>query len=219
MSAGVRITKEGLKSFKWDGTIREYVEEKVESYIPKLRNSCRLDLGVTLGDIFDAVEQHPDLKAFIGMYSWCNMNAFHKEAKREPLKKSDLEYLEISRYFEDGTTWDNFDGMGKPENPEDGTELINYGIGFTPVSEMVHLEVRLNPKCSIQEDYKEVGTTKTCYSLLEVLDAIYWEISFYGNPPDRDTKMAELQEMVKEIKAGTAKTVPWDEIKRKDVVQ
>lgn len=219
MSEGVRITKEGLKSFKWDSTIREYVEEEVESYIPKLRNSCRLDLGVTLGDIFNAVEQHSDLKAFIGMYSWCNMDAFHKEAKHSPLHKSNLEYLEISRYFEDGSTWDHFTGFGKPEKPEDGTELICYGIGFTPASEMVHLEVRLNPKCSIQKDYKEVDTTEAWYSLLEVLDAVYWEISFYGNPEDRDQKGAELQEMVKEIKDGTAKTVPWEEIKGRDVVQ
>lgn len=217
MSAGVRITKEGLKYFKWDPDVRGYVEEETESFLPRLRNNCIIELGVTLGDIFDAVEKHPDLKSFISMYSRCHVDEFHKEAKRPPLHKADdLKYLELSRHFQyDEGQYDHFNGIGKPN--EYGHD--SYAIEFTPVNEMVHLEVRLNTKCSVQKDHTEVETTETHYSLLEVLDGIYFEISFVGSPAERDRQGAELKETMKEIENGTAKTVPWEDIRPKDAIQ
>jgi hypothetical protein len=207
----VRITKEGLKFFEWNSDLREHVETRVRSFETKLRCHCEIDLGVTLGDIFDAVQADPGLSIFLGDYSWCDVEAFHREAKRPAIKKSDLSFLELSSYFEaDGEGFHlSFSGIGQDSE--------SYAIEFTPVNELAHLEVRLDPKCKVFKNCEPVeGLEATVsYSLLDVLGEIYYEISFLGSPADRDEKGAELLQLAEDVKSGKLKTVPLEGIETK----
>jgi hypothetical protein len=54
-----------------------------------------------------------------------------------------------------------------------------------------------------------LGEAPCTFTLLDVLGGIYWEISFYGSPEDRDRQRAELQQSVREIEEGRATLVPW----------
>jgi hypothetical protein len=162
----------------------------------KLRCSCAIDFGVTLGEVFEAVDRDSQLKEFLGGYSWCDMDAFHQEAKLSSAKASDLLYIEIASHFEFGEGLSiDVHGIGKDEHAMGN---CSYAIDFTPVNDLAHLEVRLNNECTvIGEDLKEIGKSKICYSLLDVLGEIYFEVSFHGSPQDRDVKSAELLQAVK----------------------
>jgi hypothetical protein len=66
------------------------------------RCACHIDAGVTLADVFRAVEQDPDLVRFLEHWSWCDLDAFHSEARKPATPASDRSYIEIAKYFE----WD-----------------------------------------------------------------------------------------------------------------
>ena len=54
-------------------------------------------------------------------------------------------------------------------------------------------------------------------SLLDLLHAIFWELSMMGNPKKRDEEKNILAERVKKFKEqeenGTLVTVPWEEVR------
>ena len=210
MADKVHITKHGVQALKWDGDVRQYVEQRITTALHVLRCACHIDADVTLGDIFRAVEQDPELVRFLQEWSWCNIDAFHSEARKPGVRATDLTCIEIAKYFE----WDereaqetiHVSGIGEPD--EHG--MTHYGIDFTPVNELVDLPVRLRPQMEIHKDHKKLGEAPCTFSLLEVLGEIYYEISFYGSPEDRDREGAELRESVREIEEGRATLVPWE---------
>ena len=59
-----------------------------------LRCACHIDADVTLGDIFRAVEQDLELLRFLQEWSWCNIDAFHSEARTPGVKAADLICIE-----------------------------------------------------------------------------------------------------------------------------
>jgi hypothetical protein len=61
-----------------------------------------------------------------------------------------------------------------------------------------------------QKDYKKLGVAPCTFTLLDVLGELYWEISFYGSPEDRDRKGTELGDSVREIEDGRATLIPWN---------
>jgi hypothetical protein len=210
MADKVHITKGGIQALKWDSEVRQYVEQEIRSGLHVLRCACHIDADVTLADIFRAVEQDPDLVSFLEHWSWCDIDAFHTEARKPPTATSDLSHIEIAKYFE----WDEHEaqetvdvsGIGKPD--EHG--MTHYGIDFTPVNQLSHLPVRLRPEMEIRKDHKRIGEAPCTFTLLDVLGEIYWEISFYGTPEDRDRQGAELQESVREVEEGRATLTPWN---------
>lgn len=241
MSA-VHITKKGLVFWKWNGETKQNEIKQVDSFVEHLRETCVIEVGVTLEDIFNAVESDNTLKAFFCMYSYCDVDAFHEEVKKPTENKSTLDYLELKRYvsiWKNGRSPDHFEegihfhGIGPITDEEiqyhHGHKVgdrITWAIEFTPVNEMKHLEVRINPKLDFgirdvsnpNNDEPDVSYPDG-YTLLEVLGEIYWEISFVGNPEKRNAMRDELHLQVQEIKDGTAKTIPFDEIRKKEPIQ
>jgi hypothetical protein len=210
MADKVHITKGGFQALKWDSDVRQYVEDKIPSGLHVLRCACHIDSGVTLSDIFHAVEQDPDLVRLLEQWSWCDLEAFHSEARKPANEASDLSYIEIAKYFE----WDESEaqetidvsGIGHPD--ENG--VTHYGLDFTPVNQLVHLPVRLRPEMEIHKDHKKLGEAPCTFTVLDILGEIYWEISFYGSPENRDRESAELRESVREVEEGRATLIPWE---------
>jgi len=210
MADKVHITKRGIQALKWDSEVRQYVEQEIRTGLHVLRCACHIDADVTLADIFCAVEQDPELGRFLEQWSWCDLDAFHAEARKPATATSDLSYIEIAKYFE----WDEHEaqetvdvsGIGQPD--EHG--MTHYGIDFTPVNQLVHLPVRLRPEMEIRKGHKKLGEAPCTFTLLDVLGEIYFEVSFYGSPEDRDRRSAELQESVREIEEGRATLIPWN---------
>jgi hypothetical protein len=223
----VRIAKDGLKSFEWDGEIRQYVEESLASFVCRLRCHCSIETGVTLGDIFAIVQRDRALAALIGDYSWCDTSAFHAEALKPCGKPSDLTRLELSKYIEidedDAGEHLNFGGIGPPDehlkkqgitDPE-----IHWGISLSPVNELASLPVVLNSTGSTMREHQEIAKVQVSFTLLEVLSEIYFEISFHGGPESRDALGEELKQSIAEIEAGTGKLSSLEDLLKEDTIQ
>jgi hypothetical protein len=163
---------------------------------------------VTLGDILRAVEQDPDLARFLEDWSWCNVDAFHSEARKPAIEVSDLSYIEIAKYFEyddrEAQEIIQVSGVGEP----DAHGVRHCGLDFTPVNQLVHLPVRLRPDMEIHKDCKKLDEAPCTFTLLDVLGEIYFEISFYGSPEDRERKGAGLRESMRELEEGRATLIP-----------
>lgn len=215
----IRITKEGFKYFCWDGDIRQYAERPIRSLLRCLREACQIDSDVTLGDIFKAVDRDEAFKHFIGDWAWCNVTAFHKEAFLATLTPSDLHCIEISKYFEWGKCGDDGETVhviGVAAADEDGS--THYALDFTPVNELQHLSVVLKPTMEIRKDCEKIAEIEATFSLLDVLGGIYYEISFNGDPAERDERSHELQDVVREIKKGTAELIPFEAVFDKEYI-
>jgi len=210
MADKVHITRHGIRAFEWDGEAKQYVEKKIPTALRILRCACHIDSDVTLGDIFRGVQQDPDLVRFLEAWAWCDLGAFHAEARKPATAASDLAYIEIAKYFQ----WDELEaqetvdlsGIGEPD--EHGHS--HYAIDFTPVNELAHLPVRLKPQMEIHKDHQRLGEAPCCFTLLDVLGEIYWEIGFHGSPADRDERRAEIEESMREVEEGRATLVPWE---------
>lgn len=214
----IYLTKNGFRKNEWNGEIRQYEDVAIESILHELRGACCIEQGVTLGDIFAAVEQSEPLCVILGEWAWCNCAAFHKEIRRPSAATSTLKRIALSRTAEiekDGEFTFGLDVDGR-----DDTET-RWAIDFTPVNELRELPVTLEATFTLwdwraDEPIKQELKTD-CYSLLEVLGELYYEVSFHGSPADRNDKHAELVDAVQSVKDGTAKLVPFELLK--DTVQ
>jgi len=211
----VRITKDGFRRIKWDNESQQHIEEEVQagkSFISQLREATTIDPDVTLSDIFRAVESDTKLKEFLGPYSWCDMDAYHQEIKRPTSGKcDDLKCIEITSYFEarlgdEGQIVLGIQGVG-----HDSTV---WGIDFTPINELANTLVRLNSSLDyyVEGESKDMGY-HYCYSLLDILDTIYFEISFHGKPKDRDAVAESLKEMSRQVESGEVELTPLEDIR------
>jgi len=181
-----------------------------------LYDYCELGEEVTLKHIFELVANHQALKALISIYSTCqHINAYHALARVATEKTTDLHYLEISDVAEIWTrkkrTWANlgypdFHGIGDTVDGNDG-----YAIEFTPVNEIVNLPIRIKKEFRIIRYGEQVIRPtvlfkgKRKYTLLEILDVIYDEISFHGTPSKAATFLGDLTEQVRKIKDDLSK--------------
>lgn len=208
---GVIITKKGLQESVWVSEIQKYEVIPVDPLMvfSKLRMSCSIEDDVTLLDLINIVDGINHLKLFISQYSWCKaIDEFHAQA-REPQRTDEnpMEYLEVcwSKMVGDFYPSTDFHGFGK-EPPDyefpNGTGLIRYSVSYTPLYNLADIPLRLNP----------VHNGKTRYfTLLEVLDAIYDDISFMGGPQDNIEFLEDMKCAVEEIRNGSVEEVSFKE--------
>jgi len=213
----------GLIAFDWDGKKQEYVpRDEQDTFLHELRTRCEIEAGVTLGDIFRAVDADKAVKNFIACYSWCPVNEFHEEAKLPPSEPLEGDEKIIELRLEGFAEFHNeFTGRrekrkvveGKPLRFESvwihltgvGENGENYSVFCTPPNDLAQIPVTLVNTCRFSLDFEELfdQPVETCYSLLEVLDAIYFDISFYGGPKQNKEFLEGLKEQIRQIDNGS----------------
>jgi len=93
-----------------------------------------------------------------------------------------------------------------------------YAVEFTPLYDLADYPVKLNTDIKVYGPFPQEGPLEVAlegsqsFSLLEVLDAIYWEVSFCGGPDEVAEKRRDLLDRVDEIESGEAKLHPIDEV-------
>jgi hypothetical protein len=184
----IRITKDGLVSYNWNPETQSYPEKLItpeSDVFACLREACTIGAGVTLGDIFRLVGGLPRLLDFMASYSWCRaIREFHDEALLPRPEKDDsvLKYLEISMGadldsgdYEEGL---DFYGVGEPD--EQGA--TRYSVSLKPMNNLAHLPVMLKDTITIMKGMEVTVRAPYSFTLLQILDAIYDDISFHGSP-------------------------------------
>lgn len=224
----VRIETNGLFRIKWDSERRKYFKKRVRKnrIFTVMREICRLGKGVTLRNIFQMVDSYPFLKKFISQYSWCrDIDAFHQQAYLPTSVENDKEpvvKLAIERFPIDHEISISSDFLGYGPSDEQG-KFIRYSLSMTPMNKFAHLPIVLDANIEIQKKWK-IGTPvthevlrkgKAHYSLLEVLDAIYWDISFYGGPEETEALKCKMTADMEAYRRGELETFPIDELLQK----
>jgi len=210
----MRITKEGFET---------------ENIIADLFSVCDVDTDVTLKDIIFFTHANPFLEQIVEVYAGCNVLPFYEEVQKPCAIKSTLHYIEISRSITlkrgfksapaECTITCDVHGVGPDENGT-GDIVDNWGIDFTPVSEMAELPIRLAATIAIQDTRTDKFTTETFgnrsngFTLIEILGEIFFEIGFHGSPKARNERLGEVLDAIKSIKDGTAKLSSWEELKK-----
>jgi hypothetical protein len=211
-----KFNKKGLMTVKWNGEKRKDEVYPAKHPILHINDICEFDKGVTLKAIMNLVASDELLTKIVAIYSSVNhIEDFHKEINQKCSNKDkDVDYLEIYRSGEifDGelSTWTDWHGVntkekcdycGKKEWPDHG-HYISYS--YTPTYEVANIPIKLNERLIIRENYnKVVLDVNQKMTLLEILHAIYYDISFHGGPKDRDKFLKEMNKQAKDIKKNS----------------
>jgi len=109
---------------------------------------------------------------------------------------------------------------GKINNDND-----TYGIDFTPLYELKNCKIVLAREVEISDEQRAsfdkdnyptvIAKTHKEFTLFEILHGLFWELSFHGSPKNRQEKLEEIQESIRQIDSGEAETIPWEEVKEK----
>jgi hypothetical protein len=174
---------------------------------------------------------------------------YYEEAESKPFENDgDVEYLELYWWGtkhtydcvrEDSSTW-GFHGIGrKGYIPEDILKYCkltkgekknfrqNMAIEFTPMYALADLPIRVCKKMHITDYYsdpkKDVDSGidfQPSITLMELLYAIFYELSFCGSPKQRDEKAEGLNKQVAKLDKAAKEgrldevTIPWKQVKK-----
>jgi hypothetical protein len=204
-----------------------------------LSDSVEFGENVTLRDLFRIFEP---IKDFISAYSTINYEAYAKEldkpidwARRESCPIDHIEITHGGSIFEKfldvsiGVDAHGVDSSVSLDNHGKWNESKNehisryWAIDAQPMNNLADLPIKLNEKFEI--DKTDDGSMflsgyRKNFTLLEAIHAVFYEISFFGCPEDRDDFLDTLKEQVQEIKNMTpeereVKFIPWEEVKKR----
>jgi len=203
------LSAKGLLREKWED--KKWVTSDVSDKLPfYLFHECKIAEGTTLKDIFKLLQPHLDvLKVVINFW----VEEFVEEGLQEGEPANEIKYLKLDWILEDndyegrelsGNTMPHFSGQGD----DLGGGYIAYGISHLPINAISHLEVKLEGFCicnsigSLEERIENpILYEHPCpqYTLGNILYGIFWDLSFYGPPKERDKvwskRWTELEDM------------------------
>lgn len=184
-------------------------------------HQVEVDPGFTLGDLFRVLDRDDVefLEAVIGE----SVAPLLDEA-REPVRGAGdlrIDFLRVYNAYDDGHLVREFDGWGPWDEPYDGAwekepDMPREGpvsVSLTPVNELLELPLRYDPELVFRdaagdEEYR----TRIGITFLEFVKAVFYDLTFYGPPAERDEVRAGLQRRVEEIDRGEAGTTSAEEL-------
>jgi hypothetical protein len=222
----IKITKNGFYKSTWNG-------KKQKDIVKKLKLDLRLFSSwedtieledVTLLDLVKLMKKMDPL-LFTVIEIACNskITEFLKEVEEEPKNKEcDISYIEISKYYE--TTDLEPYGFGKEildaiscSGRKDGEET-GYALEFTHWAELKDIPIKISDKADFlkhdNKKFKKLGPFNTCITMRDFFYGLFDELCFFGTPKNRNSMHDSINKSMKEIKDGTAKLVPFEEVEK-----
>lgn len=185
------LTRKGLITKRWNYKTQKYELCPTEYPIIHINDTCEIKKSTRLIDIMNVVANNKELSTIISIWSDVNdIDGFHEEVNKKGKSANDVAYLEIYRsgqiYKKEISIWTDWHGITK-----DGGYL---GISYVPLYELAKKEVKLNTSFQIfGSNPKKPEIDYICdFTLIEVLHAIYYDISFHGGPKDRDKVLSKI---------------------------
>jgi len=165
--------------------------------------SIEIEENFTLRDWFEIVLNY-DLLQKLDLY----FPSFIKEYKSCPVEKccdDIISSITISRIIE------------LPENHNEEIELYidvggyskkedhSYSLSFNPLSNLLDLPIILK-KCLICYTPEKSVEYENIYTLGEFIKSVIWEISFYGEPKERDKEFEKVKDIMSDITDGLVRS-------------
>ncbi len=203
----------------------------------RLFEFVRIDAAVTLGDVLGLLVASPVLKQVFRRDFAEELCAEAAKGARMPLVEDPSEAIEYLELFQEwsvdsssnlyGPTGDlQLHGVGvalaedAPDLRRTAGERVIWSISLTPLRELLQYPVRYNPDVSVSEDDpnakafgSEIARVKAPdVTLGQVLRGVLGELSFHGAPQNQAEVFDELTRRFDEVKSGTAKLIPFEEV-------
>lgn len=243
------LKPDGILCVFWDSEARKEESRKIEyeDAFPYLLDPVTSAEGATVNNILQIIRADVDLyaKLFKVPYLQELLDETRERTKGElPLEGISISWAcETSDYkgesdfglYPTASGIGPYDGEEYDGGPKVGEEINNYGLDFTPLSEMASLPLSINDdvvmessrKLSQSErkirggkkyDYVQTNLGKHQFTLLNIMDALIEEASFFGAPEDKKAAFDDLKDSVKEaddyIKDG-GEGVPLEDVLKK----
>lgn len=205
----IHITKKGFEHFEWGGDLSKLVEKEFVSFDCLRESVTEVEAGVTLEDIITFTARDEMLRLFIGAYSGCRVLDFYDELKQgvKPLDPDeDLKYCTVAMEVE------IVESRKYKLDKELEATLGFYGCGndqkmwildLAPLAKIAALPFRLAANAVVsfmrEGSYEAEAALKYTPNLLELLDAIFFDISLHGSPAEKAVRLRTLKEEVKSI--------------------
>jgi len=210
----VDMRKPELLEIVPDDEIVEFFSEEVE-----------LGESVTFERLFDIIIENKE--KFNEIYHsclGCSLSPFINEINDIPTEKSELNYLEVfwqsDKSDNDITITSNLHGMGietSNDGPYKKGDSIAYAVDFTSLNNLKYLHIRLNKNVIIMnydktdEDNYEIELGNKEFTIFDLFYAIFYEISWHGDPTRRENRLSELEESLEiseeDMKEGRTHTM------------
>lgn len=179
----------------------------------------------TLRNVLDAVSNSKVPIKTLKKILRCNyLEEYCKEVNIKPYKDyGDIEYLRLSLIIgsdyepEEVKEW-RFDGVGIEGNvSEDVLPFIpekdratyreHYSVELSPMWKLADLKIKINHKIHVNKPKFQIDEyiAMPSITLVELLYAIFWEISWFGNIKKRNNAVEKLRKSVKELKKENGK--------------
>lgn len=185
------------------------------SLMPYLCDSIWIEKGVTFEEFFNIIMKHQE-EYSIAFYSHLGgipLSDFNTEWSKpaDEITKSGMQKIVITwgniTYLVKNELLDNsleinwlpeFAGIG---TDKDGREC-GYGIEFTPLNELKKYSIELIPDMNISniQNEEKLVCLERGFTVYEVLSAIFYEITFVGNPKARGDKLGDLKDRLEDVK-------------------
>jgi len=226
----------------WDKKKGKNVEVPVKDFWRYADHYVKVLPGTNLCDFFNCLGH--SFTGFKGVdelrrYCRCDFTLLLLDIAKEPSRpiEKDILFLEvnpgieIANYDDDEKTptmsifW-GFHGWGiwPKEGLTSGEKDVygGYAVELTPLSQLKHLELKIKEEVEIGTQtfnpkfkYKKLLTVRMQPTFVEFVRAILWELSFFGNPQNRDKFAAKLEKTTKDLASGKLKTYPWSEMQKR----
>jgi len=214
-----------MSSNPWEKPIK--ITKTLKFGFEDLMRKVDVDYEFTLRDVINSVVNSKIPLVFLKEMLHCNhLEEYQIEMKSKRFKgDANIEYLEVYWLGDrdesgNNSSW-SFHGVGPKDliaNPEHySTEELckilydrvddyreNWAIEFSPMYELANYPVKISKEMTIADwskdgiDNKKIDF-KPSITLIELLYAIFWEISFFGNPMKRTKEKEALDKSSKEI--------------------
>lgn len=197
----VVLTKEGL----FEGGIKCEGDESLQY----LFSECTLEDNYSILDLFEFVNSIELLKIFIQMYSSCfNFDEFYIESKKstpdqedeDPLTATEI-YLHSSFCSKKKVSWFqlDFDLHGRSKSKK------TYAIEYSPVNQYSRLPLKIKNQRFVFDSSSGMPKKPAFMvikhpTLLDILDAVFDEISYHGDIETRDAFIGKLRDISNSIK-------------------
>lgn len=229
----IRLTKNGLIDNK-----DMEISDRHDIFM-SLNESVEFEDGVTLRDLFRIFGP---IKDFISAYSTIDYDAYAEElvkpvdwSKKEACPIDHIEITHSGSVFEKfknvtiGTDAHGVDSSvpielhGTWTEGDEHSKSRYWAIDAQSMNNMADLPIKLNKSFEIEkeDDFTKIVTgMEMDFTLLEAINAVFYEISFFGQPQDRDDFLDMMGDRLDAIKNMTeeekqAKLIPWEEVKKR----
>lgn len=158
------------------------------------------------GHIWNLLKKNETLTQFFVATLAHNLKEYIAESEKEVKKKDDtIQKLEISFVIDylchDLETWWEISGLGKKGDKE------HYALDFISINELMDLDVQFAKETSVRAKQLQTFKGMPSPTLMDVIRIIIEEATFHGSPSQRDSRMKDLQQRIKDIDEGKEKLI------------